>query len=165
MNKKNTLGATALVAILATAGFAASTYAYQGDPSVEGPNVDTATHEAMTAAFENGDYEPWVANKPNTGKGRMMDVVNNSETFAKFAAIREARLAGDDATADALRAELGLGQGNGAGQGQGMKGSGTRGQGAQDGSGTKGSSRETRGQNMGGNFVDADGNGVCDLME
>lgn len=152
-NNKLTVGAAALVAIIATAGIAASTFAYQGDPSVQGPNLDTATHEAMTAAFENGDYEAWKENKPNEARGRMMDVVKDDATFAKFAAIREARLAGDTETADALRAELGLGQGNGEGHGQGMKGNGAR-----------GDHNGSRGQNHSG-FVDANGNGVCDLME
>lgn len=155
--KKLTIGAAALVAVIATAGFVGISSAYQGDPSVQGPNVDTETHEAMLDAFENKDYEAWLANKPSQGKGRMMDVVNNQENFEKFVEIREARLAGNTEKADELRAELGLGLGQGMHgdlQGLGKKGRGMRGQG-----------QGSRGQNMGGHFVDADGDGVCDLME
>lgn len=151
-DKKITIGAAALVAVIATAGFAFSSFAYQGDPSVSGPNVNSETHELMLKAFENKDFESWKANKPNEAKGRMMEVVNSQEAFEKFAEIREARLAGDTEKVDSLRAELGLGQGNGQGQGQGMKNKGSRGQGQ-------------KGQNAGGNFVDANSNGVCDLME
>ncbi len=151
-DKKITIGAAALVAVIATAGFAFSSFAYQGDPSVPGPNVNPETHAAMLEAFENKDFDSWKANKPNQGKGRMMEVVNNQEAFEKFVEIREARLAGDSEKADALRAELGLGQSNGEGRGQGMKNKAHRGQGQ-------------KGQNAGGKFIDANGNGICDLME
>ena len=152
-DKKTTIGAAALVAVIATAGFAASTFAYQGDPNVQGPNFNEETHEIMTKAFENKDYSAWKDAKPNQN-GRMMEKINE-ENFAKFAEMREARLAGDTETADSLRAELGLGQGqmrhgNGAGHRQGH---------GQD------RHSENRGQNQGGNFVDANGNGTCDLME
>ncbi|MDA3839470.1 MAG: hypothetical protein PF572_00105 [Patescibacteria group bacterium] len=168
-NNKLTVGAAALVAIIATAGMAASTFAYQGDPSVQGPNVDTATHEAMTAAFESGSYEAWKANKPNESKGRMMEVINDEASFAKFAEIRELRLAGDTEGADALRVELGLGLHDGESRGTGMKNSGNKGAGQGEGergaNGSRGSNNENRGQNQGGNFVDANGDGACDLIE
>ena len=165
-NNKLTVGAAALVAIIASAGMAASTFAYQGDPSVQNPNVDAKTHEAMTAAFEKGDYSSWKENKPSEAKGRMADVIKDDATFTKFAEIREARMDGDTEKAETLRAELGLGQGNGEGQGQGqgMKGSESRGQGNAE-KGSRGGNNETRGQNQSGNFSDANSNGTCDLME
>ena len=120
--KKNklTIGAAALVAVIASAGFATSTFAYQGDPNVQNLNADTETHEAMTAAFEDRDYKSWKENKPSEAKGRMADVIKDDATFTKFAEIREARMDGNTEKAEALRAELGLGQGNGEGQGQGQ---------------------------------------------
>ncbi len=157
-DKKTTIGAAALVAVIASAGFAASTFAYQGDPNVQGPNFNEETHEAVLNAFENKDYNAWKEAKPNLGHGRMVEQVNE-DNFNKFAEMREARLAGDTETADALRAELGLGQGqmrhgNGVGHRQG------HGQGH-----GQGRHAENRGQSQGGNFVDANGDGVCDLME
>ena len=162
-NNKITVGAAALVAIIATAGMTASTFAYHGDPSVKGPNVDTKTHEAMTDAFENRDYNSWKANKPNEAKGRMMDVVKDKATFTKFAEMREARMAGDTDRAEDLRTELGLGQRNGEGYRQGMKGSGSRGQGNAE-KGLRGENKGTRGQNHNVNFVDVNNN-ICDLAE
>ena len=47
------------------------------------------------------------------GNGRMTEVINNEEKFAKFVEIRELRLAGKTEEANALRAELGLGLGQG----------------------------------------------------
>jgi hypothetical protein len=168
-NNKLTIGVAALVAIIASAGFAASTFAYQGDPSVQGPNVDATTHEAMTQAFENKDYSAWKEAKPNQTKGRMMEVINDDATFAKFVEIRELRLAGDTEGADALRAELGLGLQNGEHRGQGMKNSGNRGTGQGEGErsamGSRGSNSENRGQNASNNYVDANSDGVCDLTE
>ncbi len=153
MKKNNiTIGVAALVAVIATAGIAASTFAHQGDPNFQGPNFNEETHEKMLDAFENKDYDAWKEAKTNMGQGRMMERINE-DNFSKFAEMRELRLAGDIEGADALRAELGLGQGqmmhgNKGGQGKGMRGN-----------------SENRGQNHGGNYVDANGNGVCDLME
>jgi hypothetical protein len=60
--------------------------------------------------------------------------------------MHQLRLEGKTAEADAIRAELGLGQGNGNNQGKGIMHSGQR------------------GQNKGGNFVDANGDGKCDKL-
>jgi len=152
-NNKTTIGVAALVAIIATAGFAASTFAYQGNPGVQGLNFNEETHEVMTEAFENKNYNAWKEAKPNQNS-RMMEKINE-ENFSKFAEMREARLAGETEKADSLRAELGLGQGQ-------MKHGNRSGQGNGQGHGMH---SENRGQNHGGNFVDANGNGTCDLME
>ncbi len=150
-NKKITIGAAALVAIIASAGFAMSTFAYQGDPSMEGPNYNEERHEAMLNAFENKDYNAWKEARGDHGKGDQI----NEDNFSKFVEMRELRLAGDTDGADALRAELGLGQGmmrhgHGKGQGQGRG---------------RHMSNENRGQNRGGNFVDDNDDGICDLVE
>ena len=79
--KKLTIGAAALVAIVATAGFAAFTNAHRGDPSVQGPNFDPEVHEAMEAAFENMDYEAWLEARINMPQGRMMEVIDSQEDF------------------------------------------------------------------------------------
>ena len=151
-NKKITIGAAALVAIIASAGFAMSTFAYQGDPNAKGPNYNEERHEAMLNAFENKDYNAWKEARGDFGKGRIMDQVNE-DNFSKFVEMRELRLAGDIDGADALREDLGLGQGmmrHGHGKGQGRRGDGNN---------------ENRGQNRGGNFVDDNDDEICDLAE
>ena len=63
--------------------------------------------------------------------------------------MRNLRLSGDTDGVNAIRAELGLGQGS---RGGNRSGDGIR----------KGN---MRGQNAGGNFVDANGDGVCDQVQ
>lgn len=157
-NSKLAIGAAALVAVIATAGFVAVSFAYQGDPSVQGMNYSPERHEAMTAAFDSADYSAWLEAKGNVGNGRMMEVVNE-ENFDKFVEMRNLRLAGDSEGADAIRAELGLGQ---CGR---MKGQNQSGVSNCRGAGKEASGAGARGQNRGGGFVDTDNNGVCDLME
>ena len=152
-NKKLTIGAAALTAVIVTVGFAASSFAYQGDPNVQGPNYTPERHEAMEQAFETGDYNAWK--ELMSGKGRVTQVVNEGN-FVQFAEAHELAENGDLEGAKEIRAELGLGQGS---KGQGMKG----GQGKGQGNGMHSSS--TRGQNSGGNFVDANGDGSCDNIQ
>jgi hypothetical protein len=124
-----------VVSLLAFAGL---TYAYRGDPTVQGPNYNADVHAQMETALENNDYDAWVKirqdnNLPMTG--RMFKVINK-DNFAKFAQMHVANENGDYETANAIRSELGLGQGmmnRGSGQGAG-KGMGT-GNGAAKGSG------------------------------
>ncbi len=156
-NKKLTIGAAALTAVIVTTGFAASSFAYQGDPSVEGPNCTEERREAITNAFESGDYNAWVEARGDIGKKRLKDVINEGN-FSKFAEMRELRLAGDTEGADALRAELGLGQGSqnhGSRKGQGQGQNGSR----------RMQNSGARGQNAGGNFVDTNGDGTCDNIQ
>lgn len=149
-DNKLTIGAAALTAVIVTAGFAASSFAYQGDPNVQGPNYTPERHDAMEAAFEAGDYSAWK--ELMSGKGRVIQVVNEGN-FTKFAEAHELAENGDIAGAKEIRAELGLGQG---GRGYGMRDG--KGQGGGRGMHNFG----TRGQNAGGNFVDANGDGTCD---
>jgi len=141
-----------LAAVVMTAGFAATSFAYQGDPSVKGPNYTPERHTAMEAAFESGNYNAWK--ELMNGKGRVTQVINESN-FAKFAEAHKLAESGDLAGANAIRTELGLNQG---GKGHGMKNGGGKGQGR--GMNNAGA----RGQNVGGNFVDANGDGACDKI-
>ena len=123
MNKKSiVLGATALV----LGGLVMSpriAKAYQGDPSVQGPNCTTERHEAMEQAFESNDYNAWK--ELMSGKGRVTQVITE-ENFTRFAEAHELAEEGDLDEAKAIRQELGLGLGNrnGDGSGQGNKGQG-----------------------------------------
>ena len=146
MNKYVVFSVIGLAVVALTASGA---LAYQGDVSVQGSNYTLERHEAMLDAFADNDYSAWQ-DLHNSSNGKIKDVVNE-DNFSQFVTMHNAMLGGDTATADAIRAELGLGQGQ-------MK----RGDNGQ-GQGTRGS--RSRGLNAGGYFVDADGNGVCDRME
>ena len=108
--------------LLGVAGLGLSSVsAYQGDPNVKSPEYTPERHEAMKEAFENKDYDAWKKAKGDNHKGRMMEVINSDENFAKFIQIRELRLAGDTEGASVLRAELGLGLGQGQDKNSEMK--------------------------------------------
>jgi len=104
--------------------------AYQGDPTVEGPNYTPDRHDDMQAAFDAVDYELWVALMSQEGRtpGVMRKV--SEDNFATFVDMRTAMLNGDVELAAELKAELGLGQGkmnHGSSKGQGGQGQGQRG--------------------------------------
>jgi len=90
--------------------------AYRGDPSVQGPDYSVERHEAVTAAFEAGDYDAWSGQMEGRGVARKI----NESNFARFAEAHRLTLAGDTVGAAKVRAELGLGQQDGSGQGQGQ---------------------------------------------
>ena len=118
MNKKNMFfGATAFVlgAILL---LPQATYAYKGDPSVQGPNYTVERHADMTMAFANKDYTAWKALMGDKGITRKI----TAENFARFAQAHELAAQGKTAEANAIKAELGLGQGNGNNNGGGNRG-------------------------------------------
>lgn len=106
------LGAGALVATTS------STFAYRGDPNVQGPNYTAQRHEDMTKAFENKDFNAWK--ELMQGKGRVTQVVNEGN-FARFAEMHKLMLEGNTEEANKIRTELGLGLRDGSGQGQGQK--------------------------------------------
>lgn len=109
-----------------------SVLAYQGDPTVQGPNYSAETHDAVETAIESGDYATW--SELVSGNGRMKEVITE-ENFAQFAEAHRLTLEGKTDEAAAIRAELGLGlrngQGNGNGSGQGSQ------NGLRDGSGQR----------------------------
>jgi hypothetical protein len=150
MKSKKIYVSLAVLTLILTAGVA-SVSAYQGDYSKTGPNCTPERHEAMEAAFNNNDYNAWA--EQMTGKGRVTQVINESN-FSQFAEAHRLGQAGDTAGADALREKLGLRTSNGERMGAGYKG----GNGGQNGQGRK------QGQGQGGsrNFVDNNGDGVCD---
>lgn len=120
--KKTTLGLGALVLGLGIISASAGTVlAYQGDPTVKGPNYSVDRHEDMTKAFANKDYDAWK--NLMAGKGRVVQVVNK-DNFAKFAEAHVLAEQGKTAEAQKIRQELGLGLHNGAGKVSGGMGMG-----------------------------------------
>ena len=118
--KKSTLGLGALALTLGVIGMSAGTaLAYQGDPTVKGPNYSVERHEAMEKAFENKDYDAWK--NLMQGKGRVSQVVNK-DNFSKFAEAHELMEQGKTAEAQQIRQELGLGLQNGSWKGMGGAG-------------------------------------------
>lgn len=121
MNKKTMLlGAAALVlgGLLISPKFAE---AYQGDPSVQGPDCNEERHQEMEQAFESNDYQAWK--NLMRGKGKVTQVVNEGN-FARFAEAHKLAEEGKTEEAGQIRQELGLGLKDGSGQGQGQKGQG-----------------------------------------
>lgn len=101
--------------------------AYQGDYTVKGPDYSEERHEAMEDAFDNLDYDAWVALMSESGRSpRVLDVVTE-DNFATFVEAHDAMEDGDFERASELRAELGLNNGTGPkdetgfGRGKGMK--------------------------------------------
>jgi len=119
--------------ILTTLAVSTVSSAYQGDPSVKGPNYSEeervafeANREALQTAIESRDYSAWkeiVDSRP-----KITDYVT-ADNFDKFAQMHELMIAGKFEEAQAIREELGLpaglrggmmGHGRGAMMGRGM---------------------------------------------
>ncbi len=152
-NNKKIIGTAALVAVITSIGLAGVSFAYRGDPNIQGPNYTPERHEAMTKAIENLDYDQWKKLHEENGRGQ--GIVNRitKENFAKFKEMHNLQLKGKIEEANKIRTELGLGQGirmHGQGKGQGQ-GFGKRGM--------------NRGTNAGGNFIDTNGDGICDNLK
>jgi len=93
--------------------------AYKGDPNVQGPNYTPERHEAMEKAFANNDYNGWKQlMEQNTHRGRVMDVINESN-FAEFARLHNENITPEEAQTIRQKLGLGLKNGSGAGRGQG----------------------------------------------
>ncbi len=92
--------------------------AYQGNPSVKGPNYSVERHEAMTKAFANKDYNAWKK-LVSSNNGKVSQIINQSN-FNKFVEAHNLALQGKVDEANMIRTELGLGLRNGSGMGQGM---------------------------------------------
>lgn len=127
------------LAIAGTIAYSTEAIAYRGDSNQTGPNYSPERHEQMEKAFENNDYNAWK-NLMN-GRGRVVSVINE-KNFNRFAEAHKLMKEGKTDEANKIREELGLGQGNRQGMKQGQKG-----------------------QNRGGNFVDANGDGKCDRLQ
>lgn len=148
-SNKTVVISAALVAVILAGAYSFSS-AYRGDDTQKGPNYTEERHEAMEKAFENTDYNEWKNLMAENSRGRVMDVVNE-DNFARFSEAHRLMEEGRYEEARQIRAELGLGLRNGEGKGQGVRGQGRM-------------NSENRGQNQGGNFVDADGDGTCDNL-
>lgn len=143
MTKKGIMLGVLGLAIAGLVSYSTEALAYRGDPGKTGPNYSPERHEQMEKAFDNNDYNSWK-NLMN-GRGRVSQIINEGN-FKRFAEAHRLMEEGKNDEAGKIRQELGLGQGGGNGQGKGMN-------------------NAQRGQNKGGNFVDANGDGKCDRMQ
>ncbi len=115
--KKLILGLGILILTLAVINMSTGiVLAYQGNPTVKGPNYSLERHTAMEKAFENKDYSAWKSLME--GRGRVSQVINK-DNFVKFAEAHELAKQGKIAEAQKIYQELGLGQCNGFGKGIG----------------------------------------------
>ncbi len=138
LNKGTILGALGL-AVIGAGAYGMNAFASQSRTGQFGPNYTPERHAQMQAAFDSKDYASWKNQMGNRGATRVV----TEQNFARFTQMHQLMLEGKTDEANAIRAELGLGQGAGRGQGQ---------------------NAGQRGRNLGGNFVDANGDGACDNM-
>ena len=151
MKKSNKVLVGSLAVVIMGTLAVSSAMAYQGDYSKQGPAYSPERHTLMTEAMNINDYQAW--SELMADRGRITQVIN-AENFAQFAEARRLGQAGDIAGADAIRQELGIRTSNGEKVG------------ARHGEG-RGHGRmynENRGQNKGGKFIDANGDGECDNL-
>lgn len=138
------IGAIAVVAVSGTLVMLPKAVAYQGNPSVVGPNHTVEREAVLTQIMSKRDFAAWKAFMTESGrKPGVLRIVDTQEEFNVFAEAWELSRTGNAADfvkAQELREKLGLGAG------QGRRGG-------------------NRGQNNGGNFVDANKDGVCDHMQ
>jgi hypothetical protein len=147
MKKSNKVLAGGLAVVMMGAFAVSSAMAYQGDYSKQGPEHSPERHIVMTEAMDNSDYQAW--NELMADRGRITQVIN-AENFAQFAEARRLGEAGDIAGADAIRQELGIRTSSGGSVGAGY--------------GKRMSDGENHGQNQGGKFIDANGDGICNNL-
>ncbi len=135
-NKYIVMGAVAAAGIAGAAVLSQGALAYRGNPDQTGPNYSPERHEQMQKAFDSNDFNAWK--EQMNGRGRVSQVINE-QNFSRFVEMRKLMLEKKYDQANQIRKELGLGQGNSQGMGRGT------------GQGRNGS-----------NFVDKNGDGVCD---
>jgi len=136
MNKKILLLGVLALGVLTVFGVS-NVSAYRGDYSAVGPNHTEEREADIAKVMKERDYEGWKELMTENGRTPgVLNKVDSQEDFNKFAQAYELAHDGKTEEANAIRSELGLGNG--------QRGSG---------------------QGRGGNFVDANGNGVCDRME
>lgn len=131
----------AVMALFVIGMLSLSVFAYKGNPNVKGPNYNEELHEQLEAALEAKNFNSWLKIRQENNlpmKGKIFQVIN-AENFDKYVELHNAQKNGDIETVSKIRAELGLGQGQMKKMGNGMKGS-----------------------NYNGNFIDNDGDGICD---
>ncbi len=117
MKTQIALGVAALALSLVAVKSLTPVLAYQGDPTVKGPNYTEERHQTNVTAFEKADYKAWAANMQGRGATRFV----NESNFGEFAKAQLAAQKGDRTQLDAFRAKYGMGQRNGQGRGMGMR--------------------------------------------
>lgn len=138
MNKKILLLGVLVFSVFSIFGISRVS-AYRGDYTVFGPNHTEERELEMAKVMEEKDYDGWKTLMTEDGREPgVLRKVTSQEDFDKFAEAYRLAHEGKTEEANAIRSELGLGNGQRNGSG---------------------------GQHKGGNFVDVDGNGVCDRME
>ena len=111
MNNKIVLGLAAIALGLVAVKSLVPVKAYQGNPTVKGPNYTEERHQTNLTAFEKGDYQMWVNNMNGRGVTRFV----NKENFGEFAKAQLAAQKGDLTLLNAFRAKYGMGQHQGQG--------------------------------------------------
>jgi len=119
MKNKSILALTIAVVAAGSLLAAGNSYAYRGNPAVEGPYHTEERETAMDKAFDNYDYNAWK--NLMVGRGRVTQIINQGN-FAKFAKAHKLAEEGKFTEANQIRSELGLGLQNGEHQSMGMKG-------------------------------------------
>lgn len=141
MNRKLLLVPVLAVTLLVIWGLT-NVSAYRGDYSKQGPNHTEERETSMNKVMEERDYEGWKELMTEDGRNPgVLRKVDSQEDFDKFAQAYELGHEGRTEEANAIREELSLGNGERRGNGG------------------------NHGQNRGGNFVDANNDGVCDRTE
>ncbi len=137
MKKRSILG----FAILMVVGLIFSTSlvsAYRGDMSTHGQYYTPERQETITNSINNLDYDSWYSTMTEYTTPRIVNYVT-ADNFGTFAELYNARLNNDYTRVQELRTELNFGQNN---------------------------ERNSNGRGMNQrNFVDIDGDGVCDYLE
>ena len=124
------------------------TDAYQGNPTITGPNYTPERHAIITQALSKQDYVAWQ----EAMIGRPIANKVNQDNFNKFARAWQLAQDGKLDEARALRQEIGLGNGvmnHGVNKGQGQ---------------WRNNSQGHHGNNINNHFLDDDNDGVCDYL-
>lgn len=122
-------------------------FALKGNSNMRGPNFDEEVHAQLDAALAAGDYDLWVSIRHENNlpmKGKIFSVIT-AENFDMYVQLHNANRAGDVESVNEIRSALGLGQG--------MLKKGVNKQSWQE---------SRKGSNFGGNFLDVNGDSVCD---
>ena len=102
-----TVGALLLVGLLTTS----AVMAYQGNPSVQGPNFSEERHEAMQDTFDNLDYQAWYDLMTENGRNPRIVEVVTEDNFVDFVEARKLASEGDLSVMNQFREQFGLGLG------------------------------------------------------
>ncbi|MBT3538753.1 hypothetical protein HOF40_03190 [Candidatus Parcubacteria bacterium] len=145
------LGSLAALAVLVVGAMSASAAQGQrgeGEMGQRGEKASPEHRAEMQEIMDSGDYNTWAesvrthAAEDGRDNPRVLENVT-ADNFNKFIEMHEAMQSGDRDSAQLIREELGM-------NGFGKKGNRHAGM---------------KGENRGGNFVDSNGDGVCDKFD